>query len=115
MSDSERKKRADRERKRRQRDKEKRLGIKVVEVKLSQSERANLDELCVVRGGVRGPYSVDEFISTLIRNDHVLLQEQLKRLGQCASCKKSLPEGCNGVFKGQAECWHTRKHTVLML
>ena len=56
-------------RKQKSRDKLKSMGVKIVEVKLSAAELAVLDENCIVRGGVRGAYSRDEYISTLIRKD----------------------------------------------
>jgi len=102
-------------RKKKERDKKKAMGVKKVEVTLSQSDRDKLTELCQVRGGVRGPYDADEFIATLIRRNHENLQAQLKALGKCPSCKLELPGGCNGSFKGQSDCWHTLEYRQLYL
>lgn len=103
------------ERKQQQRDKLKAMDITVVEVKLSANERALLDEGCSVRGGVRGAYSRDEYIATLIRNDSKKLKRDLSRIGNCEKCNNPVPGGCEGVFKGDAECYHTEKARALML
>ncbi len=109
------KKIAARKRKAKERERNKALGIKKTEVKLSERERAMLDELCEVRGGVRGAYSADEFISTLIRRDHALMKSQVASLGKCAHCNKALPAGCSGAFKGQSECFHFKDFKILSL
>lgn len=103
------------ERKQKQRAKLKEMDISVVEVKLSANERALLDEGCVVRAGVGEPYSRDEYIATLIRNDSEALKRDLSQLPSCEKCKSSLPDGCNGVFKGDIECFHTVNARSLML
>lgn len=114
MTPEERKK-AQNERKQKERDKKKAMGLKKTEVTLSSTDREKLEELCQVRGGVRGPYDADEFIATLIRRDHEKLQAQLKTLGKCPSCKLELPGGCNGSFKGQSDCWHHLEYRQLYL
>lgn len=102
-------------RKQKSRDAKKALGIKRIEVQLSEKERERLDELCRVRAGVGEPYTADEFISLLIHRNWESLQQQLAELGTCNKCGSSLPEGCGGLFKGDAECWHTRGAKVLSL
>lgn len=104
-----------RERKRRQRERLQAFDIKIVEVKLSAKERDNLARNCQVRGGVRGPYDSDEYISTLIRRDTERLNRQLKKLGTCPKCKAQLPEGCGGLFKGDSACWQTADYKKLSL
>lgn len=103
------------ERKQKQRAKLKELDISVVEVKLSVNDRALLDEGCLVRGGVGGAYSRDEYIATLIRNDNENLKRDLSLLGVCDKCADALPVGCNGLFKGDAGCFHSVKAKKLML
>lgn len=103
------------DRKQKERDRKAALGIKRIEVQLSEKERERMDELCRVRAGVGEPYTADEFISLLIHRNWEQLQQQLAALGTCKKCGSALPEGCGGLFKGDAECWHTRGAKVLSL
>lgn len=103
------------DRKQKERDRKAALGIKRIEVQLSEKERERLDELCRVRAGVGEPYTADEFISLLIHRNWERLQGQLAELGTCKKCGSALPEGCGGLFKGDAECWHTRDAKTLSL
>lgn len=103
------------ERKRKSREKLKQFDIKVVEVKLSATERTDLAELCKVRGGVRGEYTADEYVALLIRRDKERLNAQLAELGCCGKCGDKLPGGCGGLFKGDSACYHTHKARELML
>lgn len=102
-------------RKQKERDRKAALGIKRIEVQLSEKERERLDELCRVRAGVGEPYTADEFISLLIHRNWETLQSQLAELGTCKKCGSALPEGCGGLFRGDAECWHTRDAKALSL
>lgn len=102
-------------RKQRQRQKEKALGLKLVSVKLSQKELAQLEDGCRIRGGVSGPYDVDEYLATLIRLDHEKLLRDVSRLDKCTHCGLDLPGGCGGDFDGMSECWHTSKARALRL
>ena len=85
------------------------LGIKRVEVALSERERQQLETLRIARAGSGEPYSVDEYISTLIRRDWERWLEQEAELKKqtCPHCECQLTTGCGGAFKGQRECWHT--------
>lgn len=105
------------QRKQEQRARRAALGIKRVEVALSERERQQLDHLCIARAGSGEPYSTDEFISTLIRRDWERWLEQEAELKQQTgpNCDCELPEGCGGTFKGQAECWHTQGDRTLAL
>lgn len=103
------------ERKRKSREKLKQFDIKVVEVKLSATERTDLAELCKVRGGVRGEYTADEYVALLIHRDKERLNAQLAELGCCGKCGDQLPGGCKGLFKGDAACYHTNEALKLML
>ncbi|UYB70672.1 hypothetical protein NBH81_20530 [Aeromonas veronii] len=93
------------------------LGIKRVEVALSERERQQLDTLRIARAGSGKPYSADEYISTLIRRDwEKWLEQQAKLKTQtCQHCDCKLPTGCGGTFKGQASCWHTQGDKTLAL
>lgn len=112
---AQKKRQDDAERKRKSREKLKQFDIKVVEVKLSATERATLGELCKVRGGVRGEYAADEYIATLILRDKERLDTELAALGSCSKCGDALPGGCGGLFKGEAACYHTHQARELML
>lgn len=104
-------------RKEAQRKRDKVLGIERVECRLSIREREQLKTLCTVRAGAGDPYSADEYISTLIRRDWEKWQAQEAELKKqvCPNCDCTLPEGCGGTFKGQAECWHTQGDKTLAL
>ncbi|MDO6525411.1 hypothetical protein Q4519_06910 [Motilimonas sp. 1_MG-2023] len=103
------------ERKQKSREVAKAAGISRVEVSLGKNEVSRLNELCKIRGGVRGPYSADEYLTLLIHRDWQKLQEQLTELGKCNHCGDQLPEGCQGLFKGAQVCWHTNDAKGLQL
>ncbi|WP_182310682.1 hypothetical protein [Aeromonas media] len=104
-------------RKQAQRQRQAMLGIKRVEVALSQRERQQLDHLCIARAGAGEPYSADEFISTLIRRDweRWLEQEATHMEHTCQHCECPLPGGCGGTFDGETSCWLTRGKRALAL
>ncbi|WP_439841279.1 hypothetical protein [Aeromonas veronii] len=64
------------------------LGIKRVEVALSERERQQLETLRIARAGSGEPYSADEYISTLIRRDWEKWQAQEAELQKqtCQHC-----------------------------
>lgn len=103
------------ERKKKSREAAKAAGVARIEISLGKNEVSRLDELCKTRGGVRGPYSTDEYLSLLIHRDWQKLQQQLAELGTCSHCNDPLPEGCNGLFKGTITCWHTFEAKELAL
>lgn len=107
-----------RQQEKRKRDAEKnsKLGIKEYRVQLSQKESDALNTLREFRGG----YDVNEYIATLIRRDHVRMEEERKHLGTCEFCNEPLPMGCkNGLgkprFKGRGECFYTQEEKKLRL
>ena len=106
-----------RARKEAQRKRQAALGIKRVEVQLSAREREQLESLRRARAGPGEPYSVDEYISTLLRRDWERWQQQQAELAvqACPNCDCALPEGCGGTFKGEAACWHTSGDKTLAL
>lgn len=76
------------ERKRKSRARRAKFNIKRVEVGLSESERETLTMLCQVRAGEgKEPYSVDEYISTLIRRDKERLEKQLADPNQAGNLR----------------------------
>lgn len=76
------------ERKRKSRERRAKFNIKRIEVGLSESERETLSMLCQVRAGEgKEPYSVDEYISTLIRRDKERLEQQLAATSQTDNLK----------------------------
>lgn len=107
MSDKKKKEAA--ERKRRQRQREKEADIQEVRLKLSRVERERLSKMCQVRAGASEPYDAAEYVALLIDRDWARLQQQLTDLNsqRCGKCKDKLPSGCNGLFKGDSECFHT--------
>lgn len=104
-------------RKRDQRQRNAALGIKRVEVALSERERQQLETLRIARAGSGEPYSADEYISTLIRRDWERWLEQEAELKQqtCQNCDCALPEGCGGTFKGEGACWLTLGEQAIAL
>lgn len=106
-----------RKRKQAQRQRRAAMGIKRVELALSERERQQLQHLCIARAGGGEPYSADEFISTLIRRDWEcwLEQEATLKLQVCQNCDSPLPQGCGGTFDGEAACWLTRGKRALAL
>lgn len=93
------------------------LGILRVEVKLSSKEREKLGLLCRLRAAGDDPYTVDEYLSTLIRRDWERWEQQeaAAKNERCEHCQEELPGGCNGAFYGEAACWLTKGRKTLAL
>lgn len=104
-------------RKQDQRARQAALGIKRVELALSERERQQLETLRIARAGCGKPYSADEYISTLNRRDweRWLEQEVELKTQICQHCCNQLPGGCAGAFMGEAACWHTCGDKTLAL
>lgn len=94
------------QRKRQQRERDKAMGIKTLQLPLSENERVMLQYNCRIRGGIDGPYDATEYIATLIRRDGARLKRDLSQLGKCANCDKPLPEGCAAKRRNEQDCWH---------
>lgn len=105
------------DRKAAQRARHEALGIQRVEVKLSAREREQLDLLCRARAAGGDPYTVDEYLSTLIRRDWERWEQQeAEAKAQCCEhCREELPGGCKGAFYGEAACWLTKGRKELAL
>lgn len=100
-----------------QRERLESLGIKRVEVQLSERERGWLKMLCQLRATCGEPYTADEYISTLIRRDweRWLEQEANAERQSCEHCRQPLPVGCRGAFYGEQACWLTQGKKALVL
>jgi hypothetical protein len=96
-----------RQRKRNERARKKQLGCEDIKVNLSASEREQLKQLCQLRAGPnKEPYTVDEYLSTLIRRDAERLAQQLTAV--CQRCRSPVQSGCGGVHDGAADCFYFR-------
>ena len=93
------------------------LGVKVVEVQLGPVERELLEAARKERGGLDGPYSVAEYVATLLRRDFDLLEQQRGQLDGriCENCRKPLPRGCGGVWSAEALCLRAQTDKALQL
>lgn len=102
-------KKAGTKRQQRRRERLKDQDIKEVTAKLGPAERAMLDESRTIRGGIEGPYDVEEYIAALVREDAARLKGQIADAQRypCNQCGKTLPAGCGGAFKGELACLHT--------
>lgn len=105
------------QRKRGQREREKVAGVEAFELKLGPAEQAMLAEGRKARGSQGKPYTATEYLSTLLRNDNRLLQDQLGKLAgrTCKNCQKPLPRGCGGVWGRESRCLLARSEIALEL
>lgn len=64
---------------------------------------------CALRRPGRDPYDIDEYLTTLIRQDAAALQQKIATLNKrnCQKCGEKLPvtECC---LSGASECWNTQ-------
>lgn len=98
------------DRKRRQRQREAELNIGVLSVHLQPIEQTRLSELCTIRATGTEAYSTDEYLSTLIARDWERWQREKSELAKQAPCRKcnaKYPDGCNGFFRGDSNCFLT--------
>ncbi|HGM4965479.1 TPA: hypothetical protein ACKP0L_003808 [Pseudomonas putida] len=93
-------------RKREQRERDAAAGVVTLEVRMAASEASMLAAGREKRGSKGVPYTTTEYINTLIRRDHELLQQQLGAvIGRiCENCRKPLPRGCGGVWRDEMPC-----------
>lgn len=94
------------QRKAEQRQRDAAAGVAELRVRMGPSEAAQLAESLVARGSQGEPYTATEYINTLIRRDHELLQQQrgITEKRVCEACRKALPRGCGGVWRGELTC-----------
>jgi hypothetical protein len=93
-------------RKEEQRARDKAAGFEEIDFRFGPAELAMLREGQEVRGGLKGPYTRNEYVLTLIRRDHELLKQQRENLAYriCENCRKPLPRGCGGVWAKESLC-----------
>ncbi|EOW9487995.1 hypothetical protein ACOCGL_003461 [Vibrio cholerae] len=96
-------------------EQEEKSGLATIELALRAADRERLDTMCQLRAVVNEPYSREEYIAELVEQDEKRYQEQVAALGCCGKCKSPLPQGCEGLFQGDSECWRTRDYRELML
>lgn len=101
----------------RHRQKLEEMGVKAVEVQLGPIQRLMLEAARKERGGLDGPYSVAEYVATLLRRDFDLLEQQRGQLDGriCENCLKPLPRGCGGVWSGEQACLRAQADKALLL
>lgn len=89
-----------------QRARDAEAGVVELAHRMGPLEHAMLAESRVARGSQGEPYTTTEYINTLIRRDHELLQQQRGIVENriCENCRKPLPRGCGGVFRGELPC-----------
>ena len=109
MTGNAKEKKAATKRQQRRREKLKEQGVKELSPKFCPAVLAMLDNSRVVRGGTDGPYSVEEYLAALVREDDARLKGQIADAQRypCRQCGKTLPAGCQGAFKGELACLHT--------
>jgi len=76
---------------------------------LDAQEIAMLERNRVSRRPGRDPYDLSEYITMLIRQDNIQMQQAIENLEKkkCLKCKESLPINfC--VCEGDSACWLTR-------
>lgn len=94
------------QRKREQRERDKAAGVDELRVRIGPVEAAQLAEGLEFRASGGEPYTATEYLLTLIRRDHELLQQQREVVAKkiCAHCRKPMPRGCGGVWAGELPC-----------
>lgn len=109
MTGNAKEKKAGTKRQQKRRAKLKEQGVKEFSPKFWPGVLAMLDNSRTVRGGSDGPYSVEEYIVALVREDAARLEGQIADAQRypCNQCGKTLPTGCGGAFKGELACLHT--------
>lgn len=103
------------ERKRRQRANQRKDGLHCMEFTFTDLEKDALDYLCIHRNPGREPYDRNELVSLLLLCNLDQLKQQYTELGTCQHCNEQIPNHCDGLFKGQSNCWLTRDARQLNL
>ncbi|WP_323667106.1 hypothetical protein [Pectobacterium punjabense] len=97
------------ERKAAQRARQRDAGVVKVEIHVDAQELEMLKHNCTLRRPGREPYDIDEYLTTLIRQDAAALQQKIATLNKrnCQKCGEKLPvvECC---LSGASECWNTQ-------
>lgn len=93
-------------RKAEQRARDAEVGVDELRVRIGPIEAAQLAEGQQFRASGGEPYTATEYVLTLIRRDHELLQQQRGVVDGkiCEHCRKPMPRGCGGVWAGELPC-----------
>lgn len=93
-------------RKAEQRARDAEAGVDELRVRIGPIEAAQLAEGQQFRASDGEPYTATEYVLTLIRRDHELLQQQRGVVAGkiCEHCRKPMPRGCGGVWAGELPC-----------
>lgn len=76
-----------------------------VMLKLTGKESAYLSRAMKIRAvWATSNYDPQEYISTLLLRDGQLLDQQLAALPPCEKCGLQLPQSCERLHKGEADC-----------
>ena len=104
-------------RKAEQRARDAQAGVVELRVRLEPGVASRLALAQQIRGGQGEPYTATEYINTLILRDLDLLLQQIEIVTKksCTSCRKPLPRGCSGVWKGELTCPIRQLDHALML
>lgn len=94
------------QRKREQRERDAAAGVDELRLRIGPVEAAQLAEGQQFRASGGEPYTATEYVLTLIRRDHELLQQQRRVVAGkiCEHCRKPMPRGCGGVWAGELPC-----------
>lgn len=85
-------------------------------VPVEASDAAALDQALQIRAlWSSEPYDLAEYVQTLIVRDHQRLQQQLAAMPACKKCGRRLPDSCERVHKGEADCLLTTAARELAL
>lgn len=98
------------QRKRDQRAKQRALGDKSIEVNLSSVTQGRLEASIALRSPTGQLYSAAEYITLLILEDAKRVESMVDDLLPCVSCRKTYPETCGGLNKGDSRCYLTNEH-----
>ncbi|WP_165708437.1 hypothetical protein [Pectobacterium polaris] len=97
------------DRKAAQRARQREAGVVKVEIHVDAQELEMLKSNCALRRPGRDPYDIDEYLTTLIRQDTAALQQKIAEISQrkCQKYWEKLPvyECC---LSGASECWNTQ-------
>lgn len=97
------------ERKAAQRARQRDAGMVKIEIYVDAQELEMLKRNCALRRPGRDPYDIDEYLTTLIRQDAAALQQKIATLGKrsCQKCGEKLPVA-KCCLSGASECWNTQ-------
>jgi len=94
------------QRKEDQRKRDAKMGLKSLTTKVSAREFNDLQVLCKVLGGESGAYSVDELITTLIREEKARLYKKLNNEHCCDACAQVFASGEHGPMQLDETMYH---------